>query len=215
VSNIPTLYIKRSTILISVLFLIIFAPCCSPLEQGTSSQPGPTNVDLVVDGTIGKAAQYGIDQMIASLQARGCKVDQVESLDAAGSDHILLLGTLEESEVVRSLQDENRIDLPQGKESLAVKRHKEENRDVLIIAGSDDRGLMYAVLEAAQQIIALEEDANWFFSLQEISESPLVPVRSMAVLLHNEDCEKDWYYSEEYWQEYMGMLADNRWNHFC
>ncbi len=95
-----------------------------------------------------------------------------------------------------------------------VKRQKEEGRDILIIAGSDDRGLMYATLEAAQQVETLEENQNWFFSLQEVSESPLVPVRSMAVLLHNEDCEKDWYYSEEYWQEYFKMLAANRWNHF-
>jgi hypothetical protein len=152
--------------------------------------------------------------MIESLQARGCQVDRKESLEASSAAHVLLMGTSEGSKVVQTLQKEDRIDLPEGRESLAVKRQQEGDSDLLIIAGSDDRGLMYAALEAAQQVKALAEGENWFSSIQETSESPQVPVRSMAVLLHNEDCEKDWYYSEEYWQEYLGMLAANRWNNF-
>ena len=37
-------------------------------------------------------------------------------------------------------------------------------------------------------------------------------LRSMAVFLHNQDDEKEWYYSKEYWEEYFEMLASNRWN---
>ena len=73
---------------------------------------------------------------------------------------------------------------------------------------------MDEIFEIAEQIESLSRPASWFSSIKEAQESPLVPVRSMAVLLHNEDCEKEWYYSEAYWQEYFALLAENRWNAF-
>lgn len=208
---IPFQYVTVAAI---IALLIAGATNCSPAEPPHTSQPEPSEVDVVVDGSVGKSARFGITRLTEALQARGSQTRYMESLQEAESDHILLLGTRESSQSIRRLLAEGNLELSEREESLAVTRQLVDGRNVLIMAGSDDRGLMYAALEAGQQIEAFDEDKNWFFSLQEISESPLVPVRSMAVLLHNEDCEKDWYYSEDYWQEYLGMLAADRWNHF-
>ena len=127
----------------------------------------------------------------------------------------MLIGTLESSDTIREWTNKGTLALSDTKESLAVKHIRDGSRSILAIAGADDRGLMYALLEIAQQIQMDRTEKDWFSRIPcNVSESPQVPVRSMAVLLHNEDCEKEWYYSREYWQEYFGMLAANRWNSF-
>ena len=39
-------------------------------------------------------------------------------------------------------------------------------------------------------------------------------MRGIRYFLHNADLERDWYYSRQYWDEYLSMLAQNRFNRF-
>jgi hypothetical protein len=75
------------------------------------------------------------------------------------------------------------------------------------ITGGDERGVMYGLLDAAEQIRATGTVAA-------SQGSPAVAVRGIRMLLHNEDLEKDWYYSREHWDRYFAMLARNRFNRF-
>lgn len=76
-----------------------------------------------------------------------------------------------------------------------------------LILGGDLRGLMYGLLEAAQQI---RETGR----LRMARGAPVTPIRGIRQFLHNEDLEKDWYYSKEYWQQFFAMLARDRFNRF-
>ncbi len=75
------------------------------------------------------------------------------------------------------------------------------------ITGGDLRGLMYGLLEAAEQIRLTGR-------LAPAKGAPAVPMRGIRCFLHNEDLEKDWYYSRDYWMEFIRMLARNRFNRF-
>jgi len=75
------------------------------------------------------------------------------------------------------------------------------------VTGTDERGLMYGLLEAAEQIRASGR-------LTPASGLPATPIRGIRYFLHNKDLEEDWYYSREYWDEYFSMLAHNRFNRF-
>ena len=75
------------------------------------------------------------------------------------------------------------------------------------ITGGDRRGLMYGLLEAAEQI---REHGQ----LRASQGAPVTPIRGIRYFLHNRDLESDWYYSREYWQEFFAMLARNRFNRF-
>jgi hypothetical protein len=75
-----------------------------------------------------------------------------------------------------------------------------------LVAG-DDRGLMYGLLAAAEQI---RRNGR----LQNTEESPQVAMRGIRVFLHNEDLEKEWYYSRDYWDQFFAMLARDRFNRF-
>src|SRR5882724_3595392 len=75
------------------------------------------------------------------------------------------------------------------------------------ISGADERGLMYGLLAAAEQIRA---DGK----VTPGKASPQTPMRGIRYFLHNADLERDWYYSRLYWDEYLSMLAQNRFNRF-
>ncbi len=215
---------KTAAIIIVASFLLTSPTYTAAAHLLASKRPSsdsssdPKNqardVEIIVDGAIGKPAQFGIEQLIKILETKGYPFSTQESLTVSRAFNILLIGTLKGSNLIKKLKNEGKLSLLENKESLAVKRQKEGDKNILIISGADDRGLMYALLEIAQQIETLDARKNWYSSIKEVSESPLVPVRSMAILLHNEDCEKDWYYSKEHWQAYFGMLAANRWNAF-
>ena len=75
------------------------------------------------------------------------------------------------------------------------------------ITGGDERGLMYGLLEAADQIRRTGR-------LSPGSGHPSTPLRGIRSFIHNEDLEERWYFSREYWNEYFSMLARNRFNRF-
>jgi hypothetical protein len=76
-----------------------------------------------------------------------------------------------------------------------------------IISGGDLRGLMYGLLEAADQIRVQGR-------LSPMKAKPATPIRGIRYFLHNAGLERDWYYSREYWTAYFQMLARNRFNRF-
>lgn len=75
------------------------------------------------------------------------------------------------------------------------------------VTGSDARGLMYGLLEAAEQVRNRGR-------LADCSGDPATSMRGIRYFLHNEDLEKTWYYSKDYWDEYFGLLARCRFNRF-
>ena len=74
-----------------------------------------------------------------------------------------------------------------------------------VITGGDLRGLMYGLLEAAEQI-------RLRGSLTATAGRPATPIRGIRRFLHNRELEQDWYHSRDYWIEYLRMLARSRFN---
>ena len=76
-----------------------------------------------------------------------------------------------------------------------------------LVTGGDLRGLMYGLLEAADQI-------RRYGYLVQARGAPATPIRGIRHFLHNQELEKDWYYSRDYWREFFAMLARQRFNRF-
>lgn len=75
------------------------------------------------------------------------------------------------------------------------------------ITGGDERGLMYGLLEAAEQI---HQTGHIGFA----QGQPATAIRGIRYFIHNESMDRNWYYSKEYWNAYFAMLARNRLNRF-
>jgi hypothetical protein len=76
-----------------------------------------------------------------------------------------------------------------------------------MITGADERGLMYGLLEVAEQIRRNGK-------IVATQGKPATPMRGIRYFIHNEAMENAWYYSPEYWDAYFSMLAKNRLNRF-
>jgi hypothetical protein len=75
------------------------------------------------------------------------------------------------------------------------------------VVGADERGLMYGLLAAAEQI----RDTGRLAPERGV---PHTAIRGIRRFLHNEAMERDWYYSQEHWDAFFGMLARQRFNRF-
>ncbi len=75
------------------------------------------------------------------------------------------------------------------------------------VTGGDVRGLMYGLIEAAEQI---RERGR----LVAAKGAPAVAIRGVRMVVAPEDTRAGWYKSPEYWQEFFSMLARSRFNRF-
>lgn len=172
------------------------------------------NVEIVVDGVMEPPAAFALNRFKQSLKKRQIPFHVKSSIGEVSTSSFFLIGTLDASAHIKKLRQSGELKLSENKESLAIQHINEVGKNYIVIAGSDERGLMYALLEMADQIALLPKDKIRLDHIKNRSESPSVPVRSMIVFLHNQDDERSWYYSQDYWEEYFGMLARNRWNVF-
>lgn len=76
-----------------------------------------------------------------------------------------------------------------------------------LIVGGDLRGLMYGLLEAAEQIRQRGR-------LMAARGSAATPIRGIRWFLHNRDLEEDWFYSKQHWLDLFRLLARCRFNRF-
>jgi len=93
-------------------------------------------------------------------------------------------------------------------ESFRLSSATTAGRPVLLAAGGDARGLAYALLELADR-------ARHGMPLEipkPLAEQPANPVRSVMRQFTSEPLDKPWFHDREGWQQYLTMLAANRFN---
>lgn len=73
------------------------------------------------------------------------------------------------------------------------------------VVGTDERGLMYGLLAAAEQVRTAGR-------IGPARGAPRTAIRGVRRFLHNEALEAGWYHSREQWDAYFAMLARNRFN---
>jgi hypothetical protein len=169
---------------------------------GAARKPAVEIIKIHVDGSYSPKVDYALDELRKALATL-----EMEAQSSEHSEADIVVGTPKVSKRISELVSGGKLVLSKKEESLAVSRVAGK----LVLAGSDDQGLMYALLETAEQICVA---GNPLDELKAISEEPQTSFRGMYIFLHNRDCEKDWFYSEEYWRQYFDLLAKSRYNSF-
>ena len=171
------------------------------------------DVSIVFDDDFGPPAQHAVEELMRSLNFRGFKVERLREFGGAVGDYIFVVGITPGSQLLKDLSRERSFPLPEDPESFIIRKGEWEGKDIVLIAGSDDRGLMYGALDVAKRIgLSLSEDL--LSDVEEVGEKPHLAVRSICIFLHNADLERGWYYSEDFWKFYFDMLANARFNNF-
>ena len=144
-------------------------------------------MSLVCADATSKPVQHGLGKLKLALQQKGVVVEEAASLKQATGKHLVVIGlTSGTSEAARLITE---LQLAPGKEpeSLLIRKLQREGKDLLLVAGSDARGLMYALLDVADRAGWAKSAEQPFSEVRDAEEKPL-RARAGTVHLHLQPC---------------------------
>jgi hypothetical protein len=169
-------------------------------------------LSIVVPPHLGAPALHGVEKFEAAIRAQGWDVEKIASLERASGDGVVLVSRASDLHAWPSAPKLARpLDEP---EALAVKKFESGGEPAVLFAGADDRGLMYALLEAAQSIAAASDGADPLDAIREIEERPTTRDRALSVYTMNRAHWENRFYDEDYWKRYFDLLAASRFNRY-
>src|SRR5262249_24611399 len=99
-------------------------------------------------------------------------------------------------------------------ESLVMARGRGEGRSVMVAGGNDARGLVYALLELADQVDHARHPIEVITAERQVVEQPANKIRGNMRLFASDVEDKSWYHDRNFWRRYLTMLATERFNRF-
>jgi len=193
---------KRLLCVLWVTGMMVWAP---------SVAAGP--VTLLGDPELPPAALYGLEVLTGSLKADGVDVRRSPSLDEAAGD-LLVAGIATSDGPAARLLREHGIALPVEAEGLVVKRLKVGERPALVLCGADARGLMYALLDTAEQVRGRGNADAPLAGVRDTREAPRVKERAVSIYTMQRRWFEQRLFDERHWQRYFSLLASSRINSF-
>ena len=199
-----------------VLLMGIFVFPCLYLSAalGAPSQASWSRVSVVVDSDLGPPAEHGLQRLIGALNSKNIRVERRTSLNGAQQERVIVVGLSNDSEAAGQLGSEDAFRLPSEPEALLVRKVRWNDKEILLICGADDRGLMYAAIDVARQIELSSDGADPFSMIREADEKPAVQERGLSKIVMSQSEFESYFYSEEYWARYLDLLAGSRYNTF-
>jgi hypothetical protein len=183
-----------------------------------SARAQSTGVALVLDSadplTQTAPAQWAAGELAAALRARGLEVQLYPNLSQVSPSQFCLLAGGKDSASVQEILRDAALTLPDAPESLALARGKIQGRAVVLAAGSDERGLVYALLELADRISFAEKPLAALQAVKPSSERPANQIRSISRSFVSDVEDKAWFQDRDFWPPYLNMLAAQRFNRF-
>ena len=198
----------------SYFIIMLLAANLIFLSSGLLASEAST-VLLITDDTISPTIQHGVKKVRIALQAKGIPVEQTTSLGTIKGNLLLIAGLSDGNGSAAKLHDSLDISKPKGAESLIIRHTKWSGKKTLLVSGSDDRGLMYALLDVADRIGWSTNSLRPFSEVRNIQESPSVPERALSIYTMHQANFESYFYDEDYWERYLDMLAENRFNTFA
>lgn len=174
----------------------------------SSSEQTAATVSVVDRRSIdaGESVDYGTEELFGAIDNADGAIERADYLTEVDADEFLVVGRTDD-QVVDALLDEPALEA----ESIVFRRVQVDSGTAQVVAGSDDRGLMYALLELSERV-----DAHGLDALTEIEDTVEIPdneVRGAARFLMGPG-EDDWFYDEDFWHYYFDRLARARFNRF-
>jgi hypothetical protein len=185
-----------------------------PVSAG-ESKPA---IAIVLDGSDATVTQppvqWAVEQLRDALTARGLSAEIYQTLDEAPPLQKCILVAARTSRLARQVLDAAKISLSDVPEALALARGKIGKRTILLAAGSDARGLVYALLELVDRVNFANDAQDALRAVKPVSERPANLIRSIARGFNTDVEDRSWFQDRDFWPPYLTMLAANRFNRF-
>ena len=197
--------------------LVIAIVCLAGAAFASDNRAGETlHVSLIIDRQVGNPVRHGLNKVTAAFAEKGLSVQEVFSLDNAQGNVVVVAGLARGSGAAAELlRSQERLSPPEGPEALLIRFAKSNSKKLLLISGSDDRGLMYALLDVADRIGWSKNKGNPLSEVRNARENPAVSERSLSMYIMQRKHVESFFHDEAYWARYLDMLAENRYNTFA
>jgi len=180
---------------------------------GCALAAGPLAVSLLTDSRPGPAATHGLGKLEAALRAKHVTFEVTASAESAHGSLLVVAGRMTGDGPAAQLLREDSRAFPRGPEALVIRRYPAwHGRPVWLLGGADDRGLMYAELDAADRVGWAWDPSAPFSEVRETTEEPAVSTRAISLYTMNRAYWESRFYDGGYWTRYLDTLAQNRFN---
>ena len=158
--------------------------------------------------------RWAFGELEKALEKHAVSVRYCESTAQAQHGEICVVAAGREAESARAIFGAVGVSVPNSAEALGIIPGRLSGQDVLLVCGSDVRGLVYAVLELADQVVHADDLADVLAPKSPIVEQPVTPIRSIARLFTSDVEDKSWLNDKAFWPRYLSMLIAQRFNRF-
>ncbi|HSS98235.1 MAG TPA: hypothetical protein VLK33_14440, partial [Terriglobales bacterium] len=152
---------------------------------------------------------WALQELEAALTQKGIKVQRTSDAEKAVKADLYVFVASNHSALTSNPSFKLESKKP---EANALFAHKYKGSPALLATGSDARGLMYAVLELADQAQHSTDPVQSFKARKSVIEEPFNQTRSVARLFVSDIEDKPWFNDREFWPAYFSMLAKQRVN---
>ncbi|HVU33184.1 MAG TPA: hypothetical protein VHE61_07095 [Opitutaceae bacterium] len=188
----------------------LLLPCWVALAATLRAAAPSHTVSLIADPHLGPPAQHGLVELTRALQTKGWKVVPTSRAESATGDWLVFANVAAAPEAVKSGREPKQA--LDGPESLQIRKFTFGGKPALLLAGADDRGLMYAELDTAERVGWSTDPTDPFTAVRDITERPFIQDRELSVYTMNRAYWESRFYDEAYWTRYFDLLAADR---FC
>jgi hypothetical protein len=159
-------------------------------------------------------SQWAVKELEESLTSRGINIYRCDLLSQARSGDLIIVVAGSDSSSARQLLKDVKTNVPAVPEALGLVPVNSDDKQVLLACGYDVRGLVYALLELADRVEYSDNPLDSLNLQNPIVEQPTNTIRSIARLFVSEIEDKPWFNDREMWEQYLTMVAANRFNRF-
>ena len=188
-----------------LLILLLFPFACTKTDNAW------VQVSIVTDQTMGLTAEYGTGKLTESLHAMNIRYERVNDLQDANGKTVIVAGLSEGVGAAATLLNESKRTVPAVSEALTILNTGWQQKKVVVVAGYDDRGIMYGLLDITQRI-RWSDGRNLLQFVRDVTSEPFIKERGIAwYTMHRRHWENR-FYDEQYLTDYFDMMARDRLN---
>jgi hypothetical protein len=156
--------------------------------------------------------QWALETFLKVLTEKGIGVVESGCLEDTDKDGFVVLLLDAQTDHALGILAKAGINIPNTKESFGLFWTSLEDRKVLVAAGFDSVGLMYALLELTDRAQYADNAYEELCTLTQVVEKPFNQIRSIKRVFSSEIEDKPWFYDHQFWDEYLTALAASRLN---
>jgi hypothetical protein len=158
--------------------------------------------------------RWAAHELEVALRQKGVLVHRRASLQQTSQAELCILVSDATRETAAVILKQAELELSHQPESLGIIHGSLEGRSIVAAVANDTRGLMYAVLELAEEVAYSDNAILSLTNGRSIVERRANQVRSMMRSFTSDVEDKPWFNDREMWPAYFAMLARQRFNRF-